>query len=158
MTFTHVFNADHDLNTTFLKTLLVEKSWAYHLEVCLNIMKITSINLYYILHFYMQSHVIWNISGTYEPPEHIYTCVESTFYSVPGLVEDLSISSCSNNGTDVILYLEWSPPSVITGELEFYDVCIGNVSLMPDQEMPSTDDRSQKCLNLTVRAIMLCYN
>ena len=92
----------------------------------------------------------WNDSSIpYVPPKHIYTCVESTRYPVPGLVEDVSITSCSSNDSDITLYLEWSPPSIIIGRLDSYDICVG-VTLVPDQGIPDPDNGSHECSKLNV--------
>lgn len=103
-----------------------------------------------VFNFYIssQTFAIWNISGPYVPPKHIYTCVQSSYYQVPSLVDDLNITSCKINGSDISIELKWSPPAVIIGNLDFYDVCIGNVSLMPDQE--TTNNGSHKCSKLNV--------
>ena len=105
---------------------------------------------------YSQTYVMWNISGPYIPPKHTYTCVQSTFYPVPGPIDDLSITSCSVRGSNISVELQWSPPSVIIGELHSYDICTGNIPLVPDQEIPNNG--SHKCLHLNVCACVVTLN
>ena len=102
----------------------------------------------------LQSHVTWNASSIpymYMPPNHTYTCAESTLYPTPGLVEGLNVTSCSTNGSHTRLQLEWSPPTDIPVQLQCYDVCTGSgpgVFLVPDQEMSGLNDGSRQCLKI----------
>ena len=88
------------------------------------------------------------------PPNHTYTCVESTLYPTPGPVEDLIVASCTTNGSYVTLHLEWFPPSsAITVEIDSYDLCTG-VSLESDLEMlPLNSGNRRQCskFNFNVR-------
>ena len=78
------------------------------------------------------------------PPNHTYTCVESTLYPTPGPLEDLIVASCTTNESYVTLNLEWSPPSsAITVEIDSYDVCTG-VSLESDLEMSPLNRGSRR--------------
>ena len=137
-----------NLNMTFLRTLLSESSWFYHVEVC---QCIISLRIYHSFSItFLQTYVTWNRSSIpYVPPKHTYTCIESTLYPVPGLVEDISITLCSSNDSNITLYLEWSPPSMIVGELDSYDICVG-VTLVPDQEILDPDNGSHECSKLNV--------
>ena len=82
----------------------------------------------------MQMFVMWN-SGSipYVPPRHNYTCVESTHPPAPSLIEEVMATSCSVNDSIIKLDVEWSPPAVINGELDFYDIWIDDVSLLPHE-------------------------
>ena len=91
------------------------------------------------------------------PPNHTYTCVESTLYPIPGPVEDLIIALCTStniNGSYVTLRLEWSSPSsAITVEIVSYEICTG-VSLESDLEMsPLNSGNRRQCskFNFNVR-------
>ena len=135
------------LNMTFLNNILlsVENPWLYHLAVS-----------YYIIHnihnlFYYsssQTQVTWNTGSIpYVPTNHTTTCVERTLYPAPGPIQDLNITSCFSNGSHVTLHLEWSPPPVITVELDSYAICIGE-SLVYDQEMSGPNNGSCQCSDL----------
>lgn len=147
MIFTNTLDfTTHNLNVTFLDTLLSESSWFYHVEVCYCII---SLQIHNFSITFLQTYVTWNRSSIpYVPPKHNYTCMESTLYPVPGLVEDVSITSCSSNDSGITLYLEWSPPSTVVGELDSYDIYVG-VTLLPDQETPP-DNGSHECSELNV--------
>ena len=79
--------------------------------------------------------VMWDSSNIpYVPPHHPYHCVESTRPPAPSLVERITITSCLVNNSAASLQIEWSPPLVINGELDFYNIWIGRVVLQPLEE------------------------
>ena len=137
---------------TFLSALLFDNLWLYHLEV----RYLLSVIIKFPMHLFywssrLQTQVTWNSSNIphqFMPPDHTYTCVESTLYPTPGPVEDLIVVSCATNGSYVTLHLEWSPPSsAITVEIDSYDVCIG-VSVESDLEMlPLDSGNLRQCSN-----------
>ena len=84
--------------------------------------------------------VMWNSSNIpYVPPPHIYPCVKSTRPPVPSLVENINITPCLVNDSAAILHIEWSPPLVINGELDYYDLRIGRVFLQSLEEREESD-------------------
>ena len=95
----------------------------------------------------MQMYMIWNGDIAYRPPRHQYNCTESTMAPRPYPIENLKVTSCSENDSAISLSLEWSPPSIVNGRLDFYDVCIGNEPLEPDEEASNT---SYNCLKQSV--------
>ena len=94
-------------------------------------------------------YATWNSSSSlYVPPKHIYTCMESTRPPGPSLVENITVIACSIDGSNMTLYMQWSPPTVYNGELDFYDLCIGGAPLMPDEEIPNSGDYDCSTLNV----------
>lgn len=73
----------------------------------------------------VQMSVVWNFSSiSFDPPNHIYTCMESTHPPAPSLIENITVALCLINDSTAALYIEWSPPSVINGELYSYNIRI----------------------------------
>ena len=91
----------------------------------------------------MQTYVNWNSSIFYTPPRYGYNCTVSTVSPRPYPVENFMVTSCSVNDSTINLLLTWSPPSVINGALDSYDVCVGNEPLEPNEEIFNT---SHDCL------------
>ena len=91
----------------------------------------------------MQMYVIWSSDVAYIPLRYGYDCTESTMPPRPYPIENLMVTSCSENDSAINLSLEWSPPSIINGRLDSYDVCIGNKPLEPDEDSSNT---SHNCL------------
>ena len=73
----------------------------------------------------------------YIPPRHTYNCIESAVPPRPYPIENFIVTPCSINDSTISLALEWSPPPIINGELDSYDVCIGSEPLEPDEEILS---------------------
>ena len=96
----------------------------------------------------------WNSDIPYIPPSYVYDCMISTVSPRPYPVEDFMVtSSCSINDTTIInLFIEWFPPSIINGVLESYDVCLGNVSLEPSEEI---SNKSHDCRNSTENVCLI---
>ena len=83
----------------------------------------------------MQALIVWNSSSIpYVPPAHVYTCELSAVSPAPGFVENFTTTSFFTNGPEITLYLEWSPPMIINGQLASYEVCIGSTPLEPEEE------------------------
>ena len=95
----------------------------------------------------MQMYVIWNSDLAYIPPRYSYNCTESAMAPRPYPIEYLMVTSCSENASTINLSLEWSPPSIVNGRLDSYDVCIGNEPLEPDEEASNT---THNCLKKRV--------
>ena len=87
--------------------------------------------------------VMWNSSSIpYVPPPFIYCCVESTRPPAPSLVKNITVTSCLVNNSVATLHIEWSPPSVVNGELDSYDIWIGRMVLQPLEEREDIDHSS----------------
>lgn len=85
----------------------------------------------------LQTYVIWNSNIPYVPPRHTYNCIVSTVPPHPYPVENFTVTACSINDSTISLLLEWSPTSIVNGELDSYDVCVGSEPLEPDEEISS---------------------
>jgi hypothetical protein len=95
----------------------------------------------------LQTYVNWNSDIPYTPPRYDYGCQISTVPPRPYPVETFTVTSCSlNDSTIIILYIDWLPPSTIYGVLESYDICLGSVSLEPNEEM---SNKSHDCRKST---------
>ena len=84
--------------------------------------------------------VMWNSSSIpYVPPLHIYPCVKSTRPPAPSLVENITVTLCLVNDSAATLHIGWSPPLVINGELDYYNIWIGREVLQPLEEREESD-------------------
>ena len=95
-------------------------------------------------------YVVWNSSIPYKLPSHSYTCMESTHPPSPSLVENITVTSCLVNVSAIALFIEWLPPSVINGELSFYDVWIGGMLRPLDNTLSMAVD------HITVQVCYMC--
>lgn len=91
---------------------------------------------------FLQTYVNWNSDIPYIPPRYVYDCMISAVSPRPYPVEKVMVTSCSVNDSIINLYLNWSPPSVINGALDSYDICLGNVPLEPNEEI---SNKSHDC-------------
>ena len=78
-----------------------------------------------------QMYITWDSNIPYVPPRHLYMCEQSALSPAPSLVQNITIISYFIDHAEVTMYLEWSPPLTLNGELRSYEVCIGNEKLKP---------------------------
>ena len=107
----------------------------------------------------MQTYIMWNSSSIpYVPSAHIYTCELSALSPAPSLVENFTVISFFTDGPEVTLSLEWSSPAIINGQLASYDICIGPISLEPEEDV--SNDGVHECSRQIVCHIntVYCYN
>ena len=78
-----------------------------------------------------QMYITWDSNIPYVPTRHLYMCEQSALSPAPSLVRNIRIISYFIDHAEVTMYLEWSPPLTLNGELHSYEVCIGNEKLKP---------------------------
>ena len=102
-------------------------------------------------------YVIWNNGSIlYVPPRKIYTCIESTQPPGPSPIENITVISCSVYASVMNLHVQWSPPAIYNGELDFYELCLGRVPLLPNEGMPNHVDYdcTHSALNVTILILL----
>ena len=92
---------------------------------------------------------MWNSGIPYTPPSYSYNCTISTMAPRPYLVESFTVNVCSINDTTINLNLTWSPPTLVNGGLDSYEICMGNEPLESNEGI---SNKSDDCLKHNV-----CY-